>query len=239
MNRHGAWFAATVLLFLNLISGVVAANSPGCGKSPTIKDGRYNVTINGKAREYIVKLPANYDKSRPYRLIFTFHPLSGSAQQVTTGLMGVGPYYGLPSLANESAIFVSPNGLMEEIFNTTLRGWANVGGEDIKFVDAMIETVEADLCVDQKLRFSTGFSYGGAISYALGCARASQFRAIGILSGGSMSGCQGNNPVSPIATYQQHGTTDSVGIPSLSETCRIGTYNLRLRKLTTGCRVGS
>jgi len=199
-------FAAVAAL---RIGTAIATASPGCGKAAQLTAGEHTIDVKGKQREYILKLPDNYSPDHQYKLIFTFHALGGSAQQIADGGMGTEPYYGLPPLANNSAIFVSPNGQVAgSAFN--MMGWGNVGGEDIDFVDAMIEEIEAALCVDQGLRFSTGFSYGGAISYALACARASKFRAVGILSGGSMSGCEGGSPSGPIATYQQHGSRDQV-----------------------------
>lgn len=48
---------------------------------------------------------------------------------------------------------------------TRFRG--NQGGEDVTFFDNLVKTVEADLCVETTLRFSTGFSYGGAMSFAI------------------------------------------------------------------------
>ncbi|KAK0614476.1 hypothetical protein B0T14DRAFT_570410 [Immersiella caudata] len=171
------------------LTGVLAANSSGCGKEPTITDGPHTAVANGKTREFIIKLPANYDKNRPYRLIFTFHPLNGSARQVANGDSSTEPFYGLPPVSNNSAIFVSPNGQVAGSVGGMM-GWANAGGEDVLFVDAIMEKIEAALCINQDLRFSTGFSYGGAISYALAS-----------LGGG---------PKSPIAFYQQHGTGDQV-----------------------------
>jgi hypothetical protein len=41
------------------------------------------------------------------------------------------------------------------------------GGEDVAFIDALVSTVEAGLCVNPKLRFATGFSYGGGMPYSL------------------------------------------------------------------------
>ncbi len=93
-----------------------------------------------------------------------------------------------------------PNGLNN--------GWANSGGEDVSFFDAMVKTIEEDLCVDTKLRFSTGFSYGGAMSYSLACSRPKIIRAVAVLSGGMLSGCDGGSQ--PVAYYAQHGTSDSV-----------------------------
>lgn len=61
------------------------------------------------------------------------------------------------------------------------------------FFDNLVKTVEADLCVETTLRFSTGFSYGGAMSHALGCARPKEIRAIAVISGSQLSGCSGGN----------------------------------------------
>ena len=154
--------AACALTFLGHVD---AAPSAGCGKTPTITSKTYTINVNNKNREYIMKLPDNYNKDRQYRLIFTWHQLSGSAQKIANGedpnRGGALAYYGLLPLSNASAIFVVPEGLNA--------GWGNQGGEDVSFFDKMVSTIEADLCVDTNLRFSTGFSYGGAMSYALAC----------------------------------------------------------------------
>ena len=76
------------------------------------------------------------------------------------------------------------------------------------FFDSMLKNVEADLCVDTSLRFSTGFSYGGAMSYSLACSRPKELRAVAVISGSLLSGCAGGND--PVAYYGQHGTSDSV-----------------------------
>ncbi|GAA4097612.1 cellulose binding domain-containing protein [Actinomadura miaoliensis] len=180
-----------------------AATSAGCGKAPTLTSGTRSIQSSGKNRSYILRIPDNYDRSHPYRLIFGFHWLGGTATDVATGQTvqrDVWAYYGLQRLANNSAIFVAPQG-----FNN---GWANSGGEDVTFVDDMIRQIEADLCVDTTQRFAMGFSYGGAMSYALACARADVFRAVAVYSGGQLSGCGGGTQ--PIAYLGVHGISDSV-----------------------------
>lgn len=117
-----------------------------------------------------------------YRLIFGFHWLGGNMDDVATGRTvqaGTWDYYGLRRLADENAIFVAPNGLNA--------GWGNAGGEDVAFVDALVRSLEDDLCVNPRLRFATGFSFGGAMSYALACSRSSVFRAVSVIAGGPMS----------------------------------------------------
>ncbi|KAL8402747.1 hypothetical protein RB596_009205 [Gaeumannomyces avenae] len=186
--------AAAIVLLVGTAS---AARSAGCGKTPTIRNGA-TATING--RQYIVKLPDNYDRNKAHKLVFTFHALGGTAQQVANGGGGTIAYYGLPPLSNNSAVFVSPNGISN--------GWANQGGQDITFVENIVKAVEADLCIETSLRFATGFSYGGGISFAWACARPKDVRAIAPLSSSQLSGCQGGTE--PVAYYGQHGTSDSV-----------------------------
>jgi poly(3-hydroxybutyrate) depolymerase len=197
-------FIVTLAVLLLTSVGVMAAKSAGCGKAPTIRSQQYSITVNGKSRQYIVRLPATYDQNTAHKLVFTWHQLGGSAQKIRDGedtnRGGALPFYGLPPLAGNSAIFVAPQGLNN--------GWGNQGGEDLTFFDSMVKTLEADLCIETTLRFSTGFSYGGAMSFAIACARPKEIRAISVLSGGLLSGCQGGTE--PVAYYGQHGTADSV-----------------------------
>ncbi|KAK4664274.1 uncharacterized protein QC763_504080 [Podospora pseudopauciseta] len=204
MPRRSNLLTVLSLLVLGLLGAVMAERSAGCGKANTIRSQQYTITINGKQRQYIMKIPDRYDNNFAHKLIFTWHQLGGSAQKIVNGENinqgGALPYYGLNALANNTAIFVVPNGLNA--------GWANQGGEDVTFFDELVKRVEADLCVETTQRFSTGFSYGGAMSYAVACARPTMIRAIAVISGSQLSGCNGGN--SPVAFYGQHGTSDSV-----------------------------
>ena len=177
-------------------SGVgVLATTAGCGKAPALGNGTHTVQSGGRARTFVLRLPDNYNNTRAYRLVFGFHWLNGNSGNVVSG-----NYYGLLPLSNASAIFVAPEGLNA--------GWANSGGADVAFVDAMVQTIQNALCVDTTQLFALGFSYGGGMSYALACARSTVFRAVAIYSGGVISGCSGGTQ--PIAYLQAHGVSDNV-----------------------------
>jgi len=168
--------------------------SAGCSSSQPAASGRFTIDVAGTPRDFILALPQGYDPTRPYRLVFTWHPGGGTAQQTANN------YYGLRQLAQDSAIFVSPEGIDN--------GWANTGGRDTAFLDAMLDRFQGELCIDETRIFSTGFSYGGMMSYAIGCGRADVFRAIAPMSGALYSGCDNGN--TPIAMFGFHGTTDTV-----------------------------
>lgn len=152
---------AGIITSLAATAGLAAAQSAGCGQDP-LQSGVQTVNVNGQNREYTLKVPDNYDPSNPHRLVFGFHWLNGNMQNVVDG-----GYYGLEQLAQGSAIFVAPNGIDA--------GWANTGGRDIAFVDAILETVLGGLCVDESQIFATGFSFGGAMSYSVACSRPGEF----------------------------------------------------------------
>ncbi|MEV0382748.1 cellulose binding domain-containing protein [Nonomuraea sp. NPDC050643] len=182
-------------------AGAVATTA-GCGKTPTLRSGSQSMQSSGKNRSFILRLPDNYHNGTPYRLIFGFHWLGGTATDVDSGGTSGYPwsFYGLRQLSNNGAVFVAPQG-----FNN---GWANSNGEDVTFVDDLIRLIEADLCVDASQRFATGFSYGGGMSFSLACSRPTVFRAVAVFSGAQLSGCTGGTQ--PIAYMGLHGLGDTV-----------------------------
>jgi poly(3-hydroxybutyrate) depolymerase len=181
------------------------ATTAGCGKAPTLTSGAHTIQSSGQTRNYILRVPNNYDSNHPYRLIFGLHWLGGTANDVDSGgTDGYNwSYYGLRRLAdaaNNGTIFVAPQGLNN--------GWANSGGQDVTFIDDVRNQIEAGLCVDTSQVFSAGFSYGAAMSYALACARPNIFRAVAVYSGANLSGCDGGTQ--PVAYIGLHGIRDNV-----------------------------
>jgi poly(3-hydroxybutyrate) depolymerase len=183
-------------------TAAVAASTAGCGQAPTLTSGTQTIQSGGANRTFILRIPDNYDPNHPYRLIFGFHWNGGTANDVDSGgASGYSwSYYGLRALSDNSSIFVAPQGQGN--------GWANPGDRDLTFVDDMIKLIESGLCVDNSQLFASGFSYGGGMSYALACARASVFRAVAVYSGAQLSGCTGGTQ--PIAYIGLHGLRDSV-----------------------------
>ena len=186
-------------------SGTASAATGGCGTAPTLASGTHTIQSSGQNRSYILRVPANYDANHPYRLIFGFHWVGGTAGDVDSGgTDGYNwSYYGLRRLADNAGnttIFVAPQGINN--------GWANSNGQDVTFVDDMLHQLEAGLCVDTTEIFSAGFSYGGAMTYALACARPTVFRAVAVYSGANLSGCSGGTQ--PVAYIGLHGIRDNV-----------------------------
>jgi len=208
---------------LDTAGGGGAMPSAGCGKTTTLtKETRVtiNVTAAGTGnRDYIIRLPTDYDPNHPYPLWFSVHCLNGTAAGVASGSNGTNyQYYGIWKLANPTngkgtTIFCSPQGIGN--------AWGQ-GTKDIEFFRAMIKKFEDELCIDQSRIFSEGFSMGGSQSYALACAMPDTFRAVCMHSGGAMSGCDQSHR-GAVPMFITHGTTDGVvgypgaGIPQIKD----------------------
>jgi polyhydroxybutyrate depolymerase len=177
-----------------------AAGSTGCGAATWPASGNFNIDVSGTQRQYIVKVPANYDTNHPYRLITTWHGLGGTAAQVAGGRGPYGGYYGLDALAGGTAIFVSGQGLGPD----GGAGWPNTGGQDVAFTRALVDWMRKNYCVDNARIFSVGMSYGGIMSNTLGCSMGDTFRAITPQSGSGPRGtCVGQ-----VAVWISHGNAD-------------------------------
>jgi polyhydroxybutyrate depolymerase len=182
----------------NPASGAVP--SAGCGSKTWPKSDRYNINVGGKSREYILTLPDTYDTNHPYRLVFGFHGAKYSDDWVATGKAPEGgtdlsgPYFGLASESNGSAIFIAPQ---------ASGTWSS---SDLDFVDAMLAQFEAQLCIDKSRVFSVGFSMGAIMTLTLGCNRSDVFRGIAPMSGQLPSPCPTGQH---IAYWASHGTNDT------------------------------
>jgi polyhydroxybutyrate depolymerase len=160
------------------------------------------VNINGTQRQYILDVPTNYDPDNPYTLIFVWHPLGGSASGTANG------YDGLKALANNSVIFVAPDGLDGSNFEASGRGWWNVDNNDMELFTNMFDAITTDLCVDMDRVFSTGFSFGGMMSYTVGV-QFDVFRAVAPTSGNLDIIPKENNNTEPLAIMAFHGSDDT------------------------------
>lgn len=185
-----------------------AKPSAGCGMAAPMA-GKTTIDVSGTAREYILALPQGYDPSKPYRLIFAWHGLGGTADQIARN------WYGLSSRSMNSAIFVAGQGLNTSNQVGSGPGWDNMGGRDVAFVKALYAKLQTSLCIDETRVFSTGMSYGGIMSNTLGCQMGDVFRAIAPMSGsgpgfGGRATCVGE-----VAVWMSHGDNDTV-VPTAS-----------------------
>jgi poly(3-hydroxybutyrate) depolymerase len=181
------------------------APTQGCGADTWPPgDGATLLTLDvaGTPREYIVQIPAAYAPDVPYRLVFAWHGRTGTAAQVARN------FYGLEMPLGSSTIFVSAQGLGTDT-DPADTGWPNTDGRDIAFVRALLDSLSSSYCVDRNRIMSVGMSYGGMMSYTLGCQMGDVFRAIAPIAGASFGGGRGGTcGTNPVAVWAAHGSAD-------------------------------
>jgi polyhydroxybutyrate depolymerase len=183
--------------------GATAMGSPGCGSMNPLATGTFMENIDGTNRRWMVDVPSGYDPDEKYRLIFVWHPLGGSGSQVANG-----GYNGLKSLSNGTAIFATADGLNGSNEEASGPGWWNANGGDMKLVQVMLDKINAGLCVDQERIFSTGFSFGGMMSYTVGF-EFDVFRAVAPCSGKTGVIPYERKNTAPLPIMAFHGDSDT------------------------------
>ena len=173
---------------------------------------RLKITSGGMSREYIIDIPANYDPTHPYRLIFSWHQAYGSDTGNANGLHPAndGPnfdaknyaYFGLlreATAANQPAIFVAPGGIGNLPWDYN---------RDVVLFDDLLALVDANLCIDDSRVFTTGFSFGAMMSYALTLGRPSKLRGAVAMAAANYNFTQPTNAHVPIAYMGTTGMSD-------------------------------
>jgi polyhydroxybutyrate depolymerase len=160
-------------MFFIVLSIVLVGWSARAANTPELQ--HWNVA--GVEREALVVAPAQQTKSK-LPLLFVFHGHGGNMRFAERG-----------QAFHESwpeAIVVYPQGLPTAGFlrdsKGTLPGWQHNPGEngdrDLKFVDAMIETLRTKYAIDDNRIYATGFSNGGFFCYLLWAERPQTFAAV-------------------------------------------------------------
>jgi polyhydroxybutyrate depolymerase len=166
-----------------------------CNLGPHSQSFTIQVQHAGATRTALVNLPPGYDGTEVLPMVLNFHGLlmNGTLQR---------SYTGLADEANARGwIAVHPNGLASSWTVTPF-------SPDVGFVDALLDALEAEVCVDTTRTYATGLSMGGYFTYMLGCELPERFAAIA-----PVAGLDANvfcNPAPEVPLLHIHGTADLI-----------------------------
>lgn len=146
-----------------------ATGSAGCGKQPPIQPGQWQSGETDQGRQYRYFLPATYDASAPAPLILSFHGAKRDIddQRKEDRLS--------KTRFNTDHVVVYLQGAAVDPDDAGSTEW--YGAPDVKtdadlgFTAAVLDAVEADLCVDPRRIYATGQSQGGGFVGRLACDR--------------------------------------------------------------------
>ena len=152
--------------------------SAGCNKAPGPVVDR-QVAVDTYTGIYIVSLPAQYDRTKPYALGFGFHGRDQTHTQCRDSTCK-----GFQSVMKDQAVLVYMKALRKPV-DSPLGGWESSTERDgnAKFFELVLAQVKADYCVDERRVFVAGTSSGASFSNLLGCRYGDKLLAVAPVSG--------------------------------------------------------
>jgi len=169
-------------------------------------------TYDGLVRDYRVHLPTGYNSSVKYPLVFNLHGYTSQASEQE-----------LYTMMNQTSdaekfIVVYPNGV-NKAWNSGFLGGTLSTVDDIGFISALIDTMDANYSIDLNRVYSCGMSNGGYQSNRMACELSNRIAAIASVTGLITDSTAQNCSLSrPMPYLQIHGTADPTvnynGFPS-------------------------
>jgi len=164
--------------------------------------------VGARERSYEIDLPARRDSVRPLAVVIVFHGGGGSADSVRRqSRMSV-------KGDAEGFIAVYPQG--SGGIAGKLRTW-NAGTccgqamqqriDEIAFVAALLDDLQATVAIDRARVYATGISNGAMMAYEVACALADRIAAIAVVAG-EMTALERCRPSRPVPVLVIHGSDD-------------------------------
>jgi polyhydroxybutyrate depolymerase len=174
--------------------GIVSHTEPAAQPKPTIVVRTLNV--QGNDRTYRVVRPPAPAAGKPLPLVLVLHGSFSTAEDAAeqTGFDSVS--------VQAQAIVVYPNA---DSGRWDATGYGSI--DDVFFIRALIDQLEADYQIDSARVYATGYSNGADMTYRLACQLADRISAVAPVSG--TNGTTNCRPARPISVVAFHGTADS------------------------------
>ncbi|MCC6898525.1 MAG: hypothetical protein IT377_06100 [Polyangiaceae bacterium] len=191
-------------------AGTGGASTTGCGKAAPAS-GKRTLSHGGAERSYQLHVPPGYDASKPTPVVVNFHGRTAASFGEAAPLQeAVSKLYAKADAAG--FLVVNPQGLSDSDGSQT---W-NAGTccaedktrDDVGFADAILDELDAALCVDKKRIFATGLSNGGFLSHRLACERAERYAAVAPVA--AFNGMASCSPSRGISLISFNGTADKL-----------------------------
>ena len=132
------------------------------------------IQYDGLTREYSIYVPASYDGTTSFPLLFNFHGGGGDiASQIAIADMST-----IADTAN--FIVVYPQARQDPSDGNSFNWIPKVPGtfDDVPFISSLIDTIAINYEIDQNRIYACGYSLGGDMSFELACKLNSRIAAI-------------------------------------------------------------
>jgi poly(3-hydroxybutyrate) depolymerase len=148
-----------------------AEPSAGCGEEVYDADGSEHVIEHaGAERTFVMRLPEFYDPEFPFPVLLGLHGAGDTGAAMRD-------YSRLEAAADGQALFLYPDALPDD---TGIARWLPA---DSEFLDALVDSLGAEICIDRSRVFAVGFSNGAGLANHWACLSESA-RGFAAMAGG-------------------------------------------------------
>ena len=171
------------------------------------------LTHDGLNRDYILYIPAVYDGTTPFPVMFSFHGGGGTSMDFmnyTNDMRPIADTAGFIAIYPQAAVDPSDGS------NAWLHK-APTNHNDVTFIEAIIDTLNNEFSIDNNRVYACGYSEGGIFSYELGCRLNDKIAGFASVSGSMLTDSFRSSyynlgicsPSHPTAVMLIPGTSDS------------------------------
>lgn len=167
--------------------------------------GLVTVMHDGLPRTAWLHVPPGYDPSAGTMLVLNFHGFTSDAaqQMLLSEMNGASDARGF--------LVVYPQGVARSWNAGACCGTAWLDAvDDVGFVEALLDELSDELCIDPRRIYATGMSNGGFLSHRLACELSGTFAAIAPVAGVLGVEPEDCTPPRPVPVMHIHGTADPV-----------------------------
>ena len=164
--------------------------------------------VGAAERGYEIDLPARRDRARPLPVVIVFHGGGGSADSVRrqTRMSARGDAEGFIAVYPQGSGGIA--GKLKTWNAGTCCGHAMQQRiDEIAFVAALLDDLQATVAIDRARIYATGISNGGMMAYEVACALADRVAAIAVVAG-EMTALERCRPSRPVPVLVIHGSVD-------------------------------
>jgi polyhydroxybutyrate depolymerase len=195
MKANGIGRSVLIVVLTTLVRwpGTVVSqeNVPGPGGTTTAGDQTFAIKKDGLDRRYTVHVPPRYDRKTPVPVVIMLHGGGGTSRGAAyetgwgatadeVGFIAVFPDAMPPDPTKPSQFSRNPQ-LWNDGSNRFYAGQNKV--DDVGFLAAMLDDLNARFAVDPQRIFVTGFSNGASMTFRVGAELSKRIAAIAPVAG--------------------------------------------------------
>ena len=195
------------VLRLTLIALALAVSVPSTAQAQAPEEGRNTVEFEDQQRVFHLHLPPAYDGQTDLPLVIVLHGGGGNGPRIANqtdfqakadaeGFVAVFP---TGQETDDGGHYWNAGPATDDPVKAALTG------DDVAFIDALIDRLTTELAIDEQRIYVTGFSNGAGLTHLLACALSDRIAAAAAVSSGLSSEC---DPVSPVSVLQMNGSED-------------------------------